>query len=192
MFIIGEAVIEESVARARFACDLQHCKGACCTLPGGRGAPLDDEEVIELEKAFPVVKKYLSEKSLQVIKQYGIFEGVPGSFATSCVDDRDCVFVLYDGDVARCSLEKAFLAGEITWRKPLSCHLFPIRIAPGNGERVRYEKITECAAGRANGEKNDIRLYDYLKEPLTRKFGLEWYGRFVAECRRRDEESENE
>ncbi len=192
MFIIGEAVIEEEVAHARFACDLQHCKGACCTLPGGRGAPLDDSELSEIHRAYPAARKFLSQKSLQVIEQYGAFEGGPGRYATTCVDDRDCVFVYYEQGVARCSLEKAYLDGETTWRKPLSCHLFPIRISPGNVETVRYEKISECAAGRTNGQKNDIPLFEYLKEPLIRKFGEEWYVRFLAETRRRDGIPESE
>src|ERR1041385_3466296 len=102
MFVVGEAVIDEAVAQARFACDLEQCRGACCTLPGGRGAPLIDEEC-------------------GVIGLDGLFEGVSGQFSTTCVNDRDCVFVYYEGNVARCSLEKAWLNGESGWRKPVSC-----------------------------------------------------------------------
>ncbi|MBI1802880.1 MAG: DUF3109 family protein [Ignavibacteriae bacterium] len=192
MFIIGEAVVEEEIARARFACDLQQCHGACCTLPGGRGAPLDDSELAEIEQAYPVVRKYLSQKHLQAAEQHGLFEGVPGSYATTCIDDRDCMFVYYEQDVARCSLEKAYLNGETAWRKPLSCHLFPIRISSGSVERVRYEKISECAAGRKAGQKHNVPLYEYLKEPLVRKFGEQWYERFREECRQHDEALEHE
>ena len=186
MFIIGEALIEEPVAHARFACDLQHCKGACCTMPGARGAPLEDSEVAEIERAYPAVRKYLPEKNLLAIARHGAVEGVPGNYATTCVDDRDCVFVYHEQGIAKCSLEKAFLNGETEWRKPISCHLFPIRISSEGIDRLRYEKISECVAGRANGEKNEIPLAVYLREPLVRKFGREWYDRFLAEVQRRD------
>ena len=186
MFIIGKVIIEESVAHARFACDLQQCKGACCTMPGGRGAPLQDEEVAELEQAYPYAKQYLSEKSIQAIEQHGMYEGTDGGYATSCVDDRDCVFVFYEENIARCSLEKAFRDGKTNWQKPLSCHLFPIRISAGESARVRYETIAECIPGRTLGQHNDIPLYEYLKEPLVRKFGQSWYENFHAECICRD------
>src|ERR1041385_2164054 len=86
MFVVGEAVIDEAVAQARFACDLEQCRGACCTLPGGRGAPLIDEECAELERAFPAAAKYLSEEHLRVIRRDGLFEGVSGNFSTTCLN----------------------------------------------------------------------------------------------------------
>ena len=129
MFIIGEATIEEDIGHERFSCDLNRCKGACCTLPGGRGAPLDDSEVEEIARAYPSAQKYLSPRHMQMIEQSGMIEGGPGNFATACIDDKECVFVFYEDGIARCSFEKAFLNGEISWRKPLSCHLFPVRIS---------------------------------------------------------------
>ena len=189
MFVIGEARIEERIAHQRFACDLIQCKGACCTLPGGRGAPLEDAEIHELEAAFPIVQKYLPERHRKQIALTGMYEGHPGNFATSCVDNRDCVFVFYDEGIARCALEKAFLNGEIQWRKPLSCHLFPIRISKGQVEEVRFEKISECTPAIADGKAKDIPLYEFLKEPLTRKFGKEWYDQFHLACTTRDASS---
>ena len=185
MVNLGKAMIEDAVMTERFACDLGRCKGACCTLPGGRGAPLDDSEVAELESAFPIVRKYLSDRNLAVIASQGMVEGSPGNYVTSCVDDKDCVFVLYEDGIARCSLEKAYLAGEISWRKPVSCHLFPIRVSPG-GSWVRYEQISECDPGVVRGRAEDVPLYDFLREPLTRKFGVAWYDEFRKECLRRD------
>src|SRR5512134_1501010 len=118
MFIIGEAVIDDVVAHASFRCDLGACKGACCAIAGGRGAPLEDDEVLELQKAFPIVKAYLSERSLRTIEAAGAYEGVPGDFATTCIDDRECVFVYYDNGVAQCSFERAYSEGKTDWRKP--------------------------------------------------------------------------
>jgi hypothetical protein len=185
MFVVGEAVIDEAVAQARFACDLEQCRGACCTLPGGRGAPLIDEECAELERAFPAAAKYLSEEHLRVIGRDGLFEGVSGQFSTTCVNDRDCVFVYYEGNVARCSLEKAWLNGESGWRKPVSCHLFPLRVSRGAAQIVRYEKLPECSPGRRLGEASNIPLSTFLKDALVRLYGEVWYDAFRAECSRR-------
>lgn len=182
MFIIGEAVIDDAVARASFCCDLDKCKGACCCIEGGRGAPLEDDEILEIEKAYPVVKQYLGEKHLTAIERLGLYEGVPGNFATTCIDRRECVFVLYENGIARCSFEKAFTDGRTDWRKPISCHLFPIRIRYNGRDIVRYEQIDECQAGRELGETGEIRLHKFLKEALTRKYGQQWYEEFLMHC----------
>lgn len=192
MFVIGEALIDEQIARERFACDVVKCKGACCTLSGGRGAPLDDDELVELERAFPVVKKHLSEHHLQTIARHGLYEGIPGNFTTTCVDDKACVFVYYEDGIARCSLEKCHLEGEIGWCKPISCHLFPIRISSGSVKTLRYEKIAECAPAVEHGRNEEIPMYDFLRNALIRKYGETWYEEFRKECRLHDGQSHKE
>jgi hypothetical protein len=182
MVIIGEAVIDDAVAEARFCCDLAVCKGACCTLEGGRGAPLEDEEVLEINKAYPIVKRYLDERNIRTIEADGLVDGASGDYATACIERRECVFAYFDDGVARCSFEKAYLAGESDWRKPMSCHLFPIRIRPFGKDFVRYETIDQCAAGRKRGEEEQIALHDFLREPLTRKYGEAWYEKFLKYC----------
>jgi hypothetical protein len=186
MFIIGEAVIEDDVAHERFACDLSKCKGACCTLPGGRGAPLEDHEVAELQQAFPFAAPYLPADHLRAIAKHGMFEGVPGSYATVCVDDRACVFVFYEDGVAKCSLEQAHLDGSTRWRKPISCHLFPLRISKTVGGLVRYERITECRPAVDRGRSAGVPLHRFAEEALVRKYGAEWFVRFRSECELRD------
>ncbi|HUL43227.1 MAG TPA: DUF3109 family protein [Bacteroidota bacterium] len=186
MFIIGEALIEENIAHERFACDLPQCHGACCTLPGGRGAPLNDDEVVEIQRAFPFAMQYLSSKHLDVIRQNGMVEGSQGNYATACIDDKDCVFVSYEGSIARCALEKAYIDGKTSWRKPLSCHLFPLRISNGTIERIRYEKIADCHPAISRGVREDIPLYEFLRDALVRKYGEEWYLQFREACRSRD------
>ncbi len=183
MFIIGEAVVDDHVGTASFCCDLKKCKGACCTMPGGRGAPLEDDEALEIQKAYPIAKLYLTQRSIDAIEAHGMFEGVEGAYATTCIDNRDCVFVYYDGDVAKCSLERVFEEGRTDWRKPLSCHLFPIRVKTFGKDSLTYEQIDECQPGREHGERLQVKLYDLLKEPLTRKYGESWYQKFLNHCR---------
>lgn len=185
MFIIGEAVIDDVVGRTSFCCDLKKCKGACCTLPGGRGAPLEDDEVLELQKAYPIAREYLSQRALDAIEGQGMVEGSPGSYTTTCIDHRDCVFVYHDGDIAKCSLERAYEEGRTDWRKPLSCHLFPIRIRTFGQDFIRYEQIDECEPGRNLGIVKLAKLHDFLKEPLTRKYGETWYQEFLNYCQTR-------
>ncbi len=182
MFVIGEAVIDDDVARSAFCCDLQKCKGACCTLEGGRGAPLEDHEVLEIEKAFPLAKQYLGEKSLRFIGQQGMYEGRSGDFATTCIDRRECAFAYFNDGIAYCSFERAFEAGLTDWRKPLSCHLFPIRIREFGRDYLRYEQIDECQPARISGEMKQVSLHSFLKEPLSRKYGEQWYEQFVRYC----------
>jgi len=179
MFEIGEAVIEDDIGHASFCCDLVRCKGACCFIVGGRGAPLEDDEVLEIQKAFPIVRSYLGEQSLRTIETRGLIEGSPGDYATTCVDQRECVFVVFEEGVARCSFEMAYNAGKLDWRKPLSCHLFPIRVRSFGSDHLRYEQIPECDPGRERGDRERIPLAEFLREPLERKFGKAWYRRLL-------------
>ena len=182
MFIIGEVIIEDRVRHERFACDLASCKGACCTLPGGRGAPLEDDEAAEVQKSYPFVKDYLPEQHRRVIELQGMIEGVPGNYATVCVEEKACVFVHFEEGVARCAIERAFQEGRISWRKPLSCHLYPLRISKDAMPRVSYEEIPECKSGRARGRNLNVPLSGFLKEALVRRFGDAWYDTFTKAC----------
>jgi len=183
MYKIGSVEVEEEIAQECFACDLNQCKGGCCTLPGGRGAPLMDEEILEIEKWHSRILQFLPEEHREVIKQIGTFEGSPGNYATVCVGQKACVFVYYEGDIARCAFEKAYLEGIIAWRKPISCHLFPIRVRRGNVDYLYYERISECAAGRKLGISSNIYLVNFLKDALIRKYGKEWYNNFLSVCK---------
>ena len=189
MFEIGEAVIDDDAGTVSFCCDLPSCHGACCTLPGGRGAPLEDDEVLEIEKAYPVARQFLGEKSIRAVASAGLTEGVSGDFATPCLDGEECVFVYFEHGIARCSFERAFEHGLTDWRKPLSCHLFPLRIRQFGKDFIRYEMIDECAPGRRKGDTEKIPLREFLREPLIRRYGEAWYRKFIGECHSRAEKS---
>lgn len=175
MFIIGEAIVQSDVTDSKFSCDLDKCKGACCTMEGGRGAPLLDEELGQIKKSLPFAMEYLDSKHRAHIDTHGFIEGKTGDFTTECIDNKACVFVYYENGIAKCSLERAFEEGKTSWKKPISCHLFPIRISNGNPPTVMYERISECTAGVEKGQYNNTSLVTFLEEPLRRRFGDAWY-----------------
>lgn len=191
MISLDHLLIDETVLSARFACDVHRCKGACCTLPGGAGAPVLDKEVELIQSAQPAAEKYLSEASKKVLHEKGPLEGHAGDWTTVCIDDKDCVFVAYEQNVAVCTLEKAWHAGESTFRKPLSCHLFPIRIADFGGPYIFYEQFEECKPGRQRGERSNVKLIETVREALIRAVGEDMYNRIVQlSLKRRQEKTQ--
>jgi hypothetical protein len=177
MFIIGEFTVKDEVVETNFACDLHRCKGACCTIEGGRGAPLLDEEIERIGDAIPRALDYVDEIHRSYIMAHGFYEGERGDYTTRCIDDRACVFVFRENGIAKCSLERAFEEGKTSWKKPISCHLFPIRESGGRPGVLRTEYIPECTGGLARGNDEGVRLFEFLEEPLRRRFGDEWYER---------------
>jgi len=189
MVEIGEAVVDESIFESHFCCDLDACKGACCFIEGGRGAPLENDEVLEIAKAFPIVRDALTPEALEVIESVGLVEGRVGSYATPCVNDRDCVYVIRENGIARCSFEIAYQKGLIDWQKPISCHLFPLRIRGFENDHIVYEVIDECSGGRVKGKEKNVPLVEFLKDSLVRQYGGEWYEQFVEYCDSRNRSS---
>ncbi len=179
MAVIDEVLVEDGIFTKKFCCDLKKCKGACCTFYGEYGAPVLDEEVEIISECKSFAEKYLSTRAKDYIKLHGFVEGVPGDFSTVCIDNKDCVFVYFENNIAFCALEKAFLSGETSFRKPLSCHLFPIRVAYWNNGSLYFSEISECEPAVLKGENENILLADSLKEALVRKFGDSWYKNFV-------------
>ena len=179
MIIVDEIEVDQQVLEARFACDILQCKGACCTLQGGSGAPLLENELDEIARAFPMVEKYLPQEHRDEITRSGFAEKTGNHFSTTCLNRCACVFVCYEDGVAQCSFEKAFLAGELQWRKPVSCHLFPVRVATDSNTRLRFEYIAECSPALERGGRENIPLSLFLRDALTRLYGKEWYHRFL-------------
>ena len=177
LFVIENVAVDGSLVERKFACDLLKCKGACCSLPGGRGAPLLDSEIPEMEAVLPEVLPLLSEEKRRVIEKSGFYEGPRGDYATTCVDDEDCVFVYRENGIAKCAIERAFNDGKTGFRKPISCHLYPIRINRFGGDILRYHEIAECKPAVKKGESENVGVIEFLKIPLTRMYGEEWYGK---------------
>ena len=179
MYSIDNILIDEDIISSYFTCNLDKCEGACCTFPGEFGAPLLDSEIEIIDKSLDTAKEYLDNRSLQIINNSSFFEGEKNSYTTMCIDKKDCVFVYYRSKIAKCALEKAYFEGKSEFRKPLSCHLFPVRIARFGNDYLYYEKINECRSGVDSGSKEKTRLYDFLKDAIVRSKGKDWYSKLV-------------
>ncbi len=179
MFIIDNILVDEEIGRAKFACNLDACNGACCTFEGDFGAPVLEEEVELIKESFGAAWEYLSDKSRKYIENHGFVEGEGDDLATVCIDNKDCVFVYYDGKKALCALERAYFDGKTKFRKPISCHLFPIRVGQFGGPMLYYEKISECKDAVARGKEENIALLECVKDALIRKYGEEWFDALI-------------
>jgi hypothetical protein len=192
MFVVGDKLISDAILEAPFACNLGACRGACC-VQGDPGAPLEPEERAELERLLPVIRGDLRPEALAVVEQDGVWEEIDGEYFTTCVDHAECVFVVYDGPVAKCAIQKAYHEGRVDFPKPVSCHLFPIRVARhGAYEVLNYERISPCDPARAHGRRHNVLLVDLLREALERKYGPAWYAAFRQACEERVRELNEE
>ncbi len=184
MIEIDGILVEKSILTNFFLCDVSRCKGSCCTFPGEFGAPLNEDEVPILDEHVDIVKHDLSQKSLNWIANNGTSENHFGRYTTVCINKRDCVFVYYDKDIALCAIEKEFLANKTDFRKPISCWLFPIRVAyHKNIMYLYYEEIPECSDAIKNGKKEKVKIYQSLKYPLISFLGEEWYQKLTNKAK---------
>lgn len=173
MIQIGDTLVSLDLIEAYFLCDLAQCKGVCC-VEGDSGAPLDKSEIAQLEKALPIIWDDLSPEAQAIINKQGVaYIDCEGDIVTSIVNGKDCVFTCYDSDgTCKCAIEKAYRAGKLSFYKPVSCHLYPVRVAQYKDFRaVNYDRWKICKAAELLGRKEALPLYKFLKEPLIRKFG---------------------
>ena len=177
MLQIDDVVVSFDVLREKFLCNLDACKGECC-IEGDAGAPVEFEEVEKLEEVLPVIWDELSPEARAVIDAQGVvYTDEEGDLVTSIVNNKDCVFTCYDGKgCCYCAIETANSDGKTDFYKPVSCHLYPIRIGDcGPYKAVNYHRWDVCKAAVLLGRKEDVPVYKFLKEPLIRKFGEDWY-----------------
>ena len=173
---VNDIQIEEKLASIQFMCDLEKCKGACCTFPGGTGAPVTEIEAALLHEVYPVVKKYLPENHVAVAELHGLVEGRFGARSIRCFDQRACIFACFDGDVAYCAIQRAYGNGEIDWVKPLSCHLFPLRVRESaGGAHLVFEEFSECHSALERGARERVPVVSFLESSLKRAYGERWY-----------------
>lgn len=180
MIIIDDIIISDDVVEEQFVCNLSACKGACC-VAGELGAPLDEEETKILEDIYEKVKPYLTAEGIKEIEKQGkwVLTEEEEKFNTPLMGNAGCAWLNYDENgVVICGIEKAYRDGVVDWKKPISCHLYPIRITKqrktGN-DMVNYERWSVCKPACKNGKALQVPVYKFLKEPLIRKYGEDFF-----------------
>lgn len=180
MILIDNKIISDDVVSEQFICNLNACKGACCVL-GESGAALEEEELGILEDIYDDVLPYMTEAGKQAIAEQGHYllnpDGEYTPYATPLIDGQACAYIHYDElGIAGCAIQKAYLAGDVDWIKPISCHLYPIRVNKyADFEAVNYNRWDICKPACSLGKKHKVPVYAFLKEPLIRKYGEDFY-----------------
>ncbi len=188
MIVIGNKVVSSGVEEEHFVCDLEKCKGACC-VEGDLGAPLEKDELDQVEEAVEVVKSYLPKEHVEVLeREGGYLLDDEGDFSTTTINGRECAFAYYDDQkILKCSIEQAWKDGKTDFRKPVSCHLYPIRVAKLHGyEALNYDQWHICSPACTLGESLKVPVYKFLREALIRKYGEDWYQELEEAVARKD------
>ncbi len=189
MIVVDNTIISDDIAENYFVCDLSKCKGACC-VEGDLGAPLAEHELKEVDEAFEKVEPYLSEKGKEAIRQQGryVFDE-DKEFSTPTIDGKECAYAIYDEQgQLKCAFEQAHKDKKIKFKKPISCHLYPIRIAKYDDyDAINYDRWDICNPACTLGQQLKVPLFKFLKEALIRKYGKEWYTKLVNEIKIREE-----
>lgn len=182
MIQIDDVVVSLDILKEKFLCNLDACKGECC-IEGDAGAPVEQDEIAKLESVLPIIKDELTPEAIDVIEKQGVvYVDEEGDLVTSIVNGKDCVFTCYDEKgYCYCAIEKAFREGKTDFYKPISCHLYPIRVGDfGKYKALNYHRWNVCKAAVLLGEKENVPVYKFLKEPLIRKFGQVWYDELLG------------
>lgn len=177
MFQLGKTIVSEDIINKDFLCNLSACKGACC-IDGDAGAPLEKEETEILKTIYPKVKPFLREEGIKAIEEQGTFiVAENGELETPLINGADCAYVNFDDKgTALCAIEEAYNQGEVDWKKPVSCHLYPVRVKEYSSfSAVNYHKWYICDDACTLGKELQVPIYKFVKEALIRKFGADWY-----------------
>lgn len=182
MIEIDDKIISEDLLTEYFSCDITKCKGICC-VEGNAGAPLDFDEVDILEEEYENYKPYMTPEGIKAVEEQGFMViDSDGDYTTTLVNDGICAYAYTEGDLTLCAIEKAWFAGETSFRKPISCHLYPIRLInfKSGGVGLNYHRWSVCKSACENGCKKQIPVYKSLKEAIVRRFGEEFYASMEA------------
>lgn len=177
MFQLGKTLVSEEIIKNDFLCNLSACKGACC-IDGEAGAPVEPEEREIMERIYPKVKQYLRPEGIEAIERQGVYiTRENGEIETPLINHADCAYVTFDEKgTALCGIEEAYNQGDIDWKKPVSCHLYPVRIQEYTSfSAVNYHRWEICDDACSLGAELQVPIYKFVKEALVRKFGEEWY-----------------
>ena len=192
MLYINDTLISLDIVENNFVCNLNACKGACC-VKGDYGAPLSSAEKENLIHVYNEVKAFLLPDSIAMIEKKGVFEYFEeaGFWGTSLMDDGACTFLTYEGRIAKCGIEKAYEAGATSFKKPLSCHLYPIRVSKNEQtgfEAWNYDKWEICSPACSLGDELKVPIYQFLKEAIIRAKDSDFYEELVAAAEHLDKD----
>lgn len=182
MFQIGDTLISEEILSEEFVCNLSKCKGICC-VEGDSGAPLNKEELNILDDIYEDIKPYLRKEGIEAIERKGKYEkDIDGEWVTPLVDNRECAYLVYEENgISKCGIEKAYEDGTIDFKKPISCHLYPIRLKEYRKfTAVNYDVWDICSDACTLGKELKVNVAHFLKDALIRKFGQKWYNELMT------------
>lgn len=182
MVEIDGKIVSADILREHFACDISRCKGMCC-VEGNAGAPLEDDEADILEMQFEKYRPYMTPEGVEAVERQGFMVvDTDGDYTTPLIDDAECAYSYKENGVTLCAIEKAYMRGECTFRKPISCHLYPIRLVrfSNGGTGLNYHRWDVCRTACENGRKQGIAVYKSVKDAIIRRFGEEFYGALEA------------
>lgn len=177
MIEIDDKIVSIDLLKEHFACDIAQCKGICC-VEGNSGAPLEADEVDILEEEYEAYKPYMTPEGVAAIEAQGFMVvDCDGDYTTPLINDAECAYAYSEGDVTLCAIEKAWRKGETTFMKPISCHLYPIRLInfASGGVGLNYHRWSVCHSACTNGAKLQMPVYQSLKAPIVRRFGEEFF-----------------
>lgn len=184
MLEIKDTLVSLDLIERFFICNIEKCMGECC-IEGDAGAPLEEAEYTKIKEIIPIIWDELLPQAQQKIKESGAaYIDEEGDLVTQIVDGKNCVFTCYDKNgICQCAIEKAYRSGEIDFFKPISCHLYPVRLTKyPTFTAVNFHQWKICKAAEVLGRKEGVRVYQFLKDPLIRKFGQEWYDELCEAC----------
>jgi len=181
MILIDDVLVSDAILSEQFVCHLERCKGACC-VGGDYGAPIDDNEIPVLEALFEKIRPFMDPSGIRAVESHGVYQYFDNNRRFKGVtlrEDAACAFVRIDeAGIAHCTIEEAWHAGAIDFRKPVSCHLYPIRVKKARKnsyEALNYDEWELCSPACVNGKVLKVPLYRFLREAITRKYGEEFY-----------------
>jgi hypothetical protein len=176
MLNIENTILSLDILEKKFVCDLSKCKGACC-VHGDSGAPLEQDEVQVLSDIFEAAKPFMRPEGIKAVEDQGasVIDS-DGDYVTPLINGNECAYVVFENDMAKCAIENAYNAGAVSFLKPISCHLYPIRVTKYKEfDALNYHQWDICHSALKCGKKAGIEMYRFLEQPLTRKYGKDWY-----------------
>lgn len=181
MIELGRTIISDDIKEQYFVCNLSKCKGACC-VEGDLGAPLEKEELLVLKAIYDEVSPYLSEEGRNAIAEQGVYvKDFEGDYSTPTINGKECAYAVYDDEgVLKCGIEQAYLDGKVNFKKPISCHLYPVRITTYQQfDALNYDRWSICSDACSLGKELQLPIYRFVKDALIRKYGQQWYDDLV-------------